>query len=145
MVAKASHSLRLSAGRLNVDVMVLIPRGRAVEGETGVTWLARYLRLWVSVLGTRFDMESRGLSAWPDPSACVRAFAARVNSRVARWLARLPFSWNMWRKVCCAMHKIWKHLLDAEILKNSGVREYAGKNFVNLTKTASPTRSVFPW
>lgn len=37
MVAKASHSLRLSAGRLNVDVMVLIPRGRAVEGETGVT------------------------------------------------------------------------------------------------------------
>lgn len=150
MVPKASHSLHLSVGCLNVDVMVLIPRGRAVEGETGVTWLERYLRLSVSALRNRFNMESRSLSAWPDPSACVGAFTARVNSRVARWLARLPFSWNMWWRVCCVMCKIWKHLLDAEILENSGVREYTWKNFVDLIRfpsdeTAAPMRSVFPW
>lgn len=72
-----------------------------------------------SSLGTRFNTESRSLSAWPDPSPCVGAFAARVSSGVAQWLARLPFSWNMWWKVCFLMYKIWKPLLDAEILENS--------------------------
>lgn len=45
-----------------------------------------------SMLQTQFDIECCSLSVWQDPMPYAAIFTAQVNSRVAQWLGRVPFS-----------------------------------------------------